>query len=240
MLNWNDLIQYVKGMLSLPSTYIENNDEELKTWIKLKTFKEFSTYFPDWERTAVVTSNAALHKVDGKTNQFYFYDEESLPIINIKECYFPLENEIWSGHPIFGPTNVYNMETFAISVFKSKMFSKFSSFNRTYKFIRPNIVEVLPQADNMNFVVEYYREQPHDLSKIPYTSESYFMDLALANVMIQIGTMRSHYGQGQVTTGFGQIDLNGEQLKTDGKELKASIMESLKEDAIPPIYMEIF
>ena len=65
------------------------------------------------------------------------------------------------------------------------------------------------------------------------------MNLCLADIMIQIGTMRSMYGDGRLSTPFGELPINGDNLKSDGKELRRDIIDELKEHTIPPIIIDI-
>ncbi len=136
-----------------------------------------------------------------------------------------------------------SMKWWALDIFKSKMFSRFSDFDKTYHYINPNIVEVLDSNDLAfadNFVVEYERMQPHDLSKIPIAMSMLFMDLALAHVMIKLGSLRSHYGDGRITTPFGEIPLNGDTLKQEGNDLRRECVERLIEESIPNVWIDIF
>jgi hypothetical protein len=152
-----------------------------------------------------------------------------------------MENEAMSGHPIIGPMSMEGMKWFALAAFQSKFFSKFSDFKYTYKFIEPNIVHVLPGAmiNLENFAVEYEREQPKDLSKIPKAMEMSFMDLCLAHTQIWIGGIRSHYGGGNITTPFGDIPLNGAEIKSEGMELRERIVQRLSEESVLPFIIDV-
>jgi len=234
MLNWNNVLKYIKGRVALPSSFIEKNDVEIKEWITIKTIPEFSTYFPDEEYTSVLYANSN-YTVPGKTNYYRFFDEEDLDIIGIVECFFPLEMDDWY-HPLVEPMNFSEMKWWSLAVFKAKMFAETSSFNKTYKFIGPNMVQILPKATS-NFVVQYEREQPHDLRKIPTALKTIFMDLACSDIMMWIGTIRTQYQS--VETPFGQIPLNGEQLRSDAEQLRQSTMDKMVENSLPPITIDI-
>jgi len=238
MLDWTQVLTYIKGRLSLPSTYLEKNDKELIDWIKLTAIPEFSTYFPDVEWTSVLPTNAN-YKVPGKTNIYRFFDEEQLDIYGIKNCYFSLSSSYISGHPPLGAMSFDDLPCWSLSVFKSRFFEPFSNFNKNYLFIPPNQVRVLPDANSENFVVEYEREQPPDLRKIYPSLKRLFMDLALANVGIMIGSMRSHYGDGRLSTPFGEIPLSGSDLKTEYTDMKREIIEKMADESLPPIVIDI-
>jgi len=237
MLNFNQVLQYIKGRLSLPSTFIEKTDLEIQEWIKNVTIPDFSEYFPDEEYVSVLV-NDSNYIVPGKTHHFRFFDEEDLPIYDIKECFFSIGDDIITGHPVMGAMSFEGLSCWALSVFKSRFFKPFSEWYKTYKFFMPNIVRVLPDARE-NFVVNYEREQPHDLRKIPPSMKRIFMDLCLADIMLWIGGIRSHYGGGRITTPFGEIPLDGDTLKSDGQELRRETIEKLAENTLPPIVIDI-
>ena len=237
MLNFNQILKYIKGRLSLPSTFIEKTDNEMIEWIQNVSIPDFSEYFPDEEYTSVIVSNSN-YLVPGKTYHYRFFDEEDLPIYGIKECYFSISDDLIAGHPIMGALSFDNLECWALGVFKSRFFKPFTEWDRTFKFFMPNIVRVLPSATD-NFVVNYEREQPHDLRKIPPSMKRIFMDLCLADIMLWIGSIRSHYGGGRITTPFGEIPLEGDTLKSDGNELRREVIEKLTENTLPPIIIDI-
>jgi len=57
MLNWNTVLKYIKNRLSLPSSFIELNDDQIRDCIITKTIPEFSQYYPDQEYTTVLVNN---------------------------------------------------------------------------------------------------------------------------------------------------------------------------------------
>lgn len=240
MLSWDKTLTYVKSNLTLPSGYIELTDQQMQDYLKITALSEFSTYFPDWERTPVYPDLTGTYRVSGKLNQFYFFDEEDCDIINVNYCYFDITNEVWTGHPLVGPFSLSHFQWWSLGVFKSKLFHRYSDYDRVYRYIPPNIIEILPEnIGSTNFVVEYERTQPSDLSKIPQALEMIFMDLCLAHLMIRIGNLRSMYGGGNITTPYGDIPLDGEGMRSRGEELRQKIVDVMKEESIPDIILEI-
>ena len=237
MLNWNKVLMYVKGRLGLPSGFIEKTDDELKEWITITTIPEFSQYYPDDDYAAVIIANPYYH-TDPRRNVFNFFDEEDLPIIGIKEVYFSVGNPIMQGHPVLGTFSFSEYPWWSLSVFKSNLFTGSSQFSFEAKFIEPNLVQIFPEDIAENFVVNYEREHPHDLRKIPSAMSKIFMDLALSDVMIWIGGMRSNYGDGTLTTPFGDIPLKGSELKQEGLDMKRELIDKMVDDTIPPIIIE--
>ena len=90
MLNWNNVLTYVKSMLSLPGGYLEKTDQELKDWIILKSIPEFSKWYPDDEYTAVVVDNE-YYKGNTKFFSDYITNIENNPIA-LRQIYEGLLN----------------------------------------------------------------------------------------------------------------------------------------------------
>lgn len=239
MLTWDTVLMYIKGRLSLPSTFIEKSDQELKNWLTITSIPDFSNYFPDDEFTSVITDNSN-YQVPGRTSHYRFFDEDNLDIYSIKQCFFPMGDAVIAGHPPFGAWSFEGMSCWSLQVFKSRFFMPFSQWSKTYKFVNPNMVHVLPETRDMSsFVVHYEREQPHDLRKVPATLKRIFMELCLADTMLWLGSIRSHYGGGRLTTPFGEIPLEGDTLKTDGEALRDKTIDKLAEETLPPVVIDI-
>lgn len=239
MLDWNNVLRYVRARLALPTTFIEKNDEEIRQYLIDNTLAEFSNYYPDWERVGVVTGSDT-YKHPTKRHQWLILDELGLDIFGIRECYFPEEGGIFAGHPIMAPMSFEGMKFWSIEVFKSRFFYPHSMFSYTYRFVHPNIVEINNQIVPETFVVEYERMQPNDLSKIPMAMQQKFKNLCVGDTMIWLGGIRSMYGSGQLSTPFGEIPLNGAELVNKGEEIKQKAMEEIAEDSRPPIVIDTF
>ena len=249
MLSWNQVLMYVKGRLALPSTFIEKSETEMKDWILLTAHKTFSSYFPDVEWTGVLIDDAK-YQVPGKPGHFYFFDEEELDITGVTNCYFPLAEQYITGHPPIPPMSFEGMKWWALDVWKSRFFKPFSLWDRTVKFIFPNIVRVLPDPlgsggpgrgpeASANFVVEYERSQPTDLRKIPATMHKMYLDLSLAECLIWIGSIRTMYSD-TISTPFGDIPIRGQELYDRGVELKNQIEEILRDETVPSITVDVY
>lgn len=237
MLNWNNVLKYVRHRLALPTSFIEKNDEELREYFIDNTLAEFSNYFPDWERTGIITGNAN-YQHPTKRNWYLILDEENLDIFGIKECYFPFEGHAFTGHPIMPPMSFEGMKFWSLEVFKSRFFQPFSLFSYTYKFITPNVIEIPNEVKPDTFVVEYERMHPPDLSKIPLSMQQRFKELCCADAMLWLGGIRSMYQNMQ--TPFGEIPLNADALLSRGEDLKQKVLDEIKEDSRPPIVIETY
>ena len=215
--------------------FIEKSDQDLMDWIKNVTIPTFSEYIPDKEYAPVVPSDEKYQ--NARTGWYHFFDEEDLDIYDIIECYFGVETLAATNHPIVGVSSFEGMTWWSLDIFKSRNFGPISLFSGyTYKYIAPNIVEVLPDYTNA-FVVKYEREQPHDLRRIPNPTKREFMDLCLADIKLWIGGMRTHYGN--IQTPWGEINLKGDELKSEGEALKNETVTKLDERSIPPVIIDI-
>lgn len=240
MLNWNKVMTYIKHNLSLPSTFIEHADKDMQDYVKNFTIPDFSNYYPDIHRTGI-SCGADKHRVANfPETRYYFFDDENLSIYGIKECYFPAESLLIGGHPLMGPMSLEGAKGWSLAVLQSRFTHAFSDFNYAYKYIPPNIVEITNQIKPRELAVEYMREQPHDLRKVPPAMERFFLDLCLADVQIWIGNLRSHYGDGRISLPFGpELNLNGDRLKEEGRTLRENTIQRITELYIPPLIIAV-
>lgn len=237
MLNWNKVIRYIKQRTALPSTFIEKNDTEIREYITDTTIPEFSSFYPDWER-ALIDANDTRYQHETKKNHYYIFDEEDLEIFGLKECYFPIEDQIVSGHPVIPPMSFHGMKWWGLEVLKARMMFPYSMWSHTCRFIHPNIVEIPTDTPIDLFVAEYERMQPPDLRKIPNALQRKFMDLAAGDVMIWLGGIRTMYQS--IQTPYGEIPLNGQELISRGDDIKRELLQKFEEDTIPPVVIDLF
>lgn len=238
MLNWTTVLKYIKGRLALPSTFIEKTDDQIREWVEITAIPEFSQYFPDVERTGINTESD-LYKDPERQHTFLFFDDERLDILGIKECYFSQGDLIIAAHPFMGPFSMSAYKNWALAVFQARSITAVSNFNYTWKFFPPNKLQILSSAGAKPglVVIEYEREHPKDLRRIPASMKMLFQDLALSHVMIMLGDLRGWYSD-RLTTPFGDIPLNSEALRSDGRELHDKIIEKLEVGSLPPVVID--
>jgi hypothetical protein len=109
----------------------------------------------------------------------------------------------------------------------------------TYEFEHPNVVRISPYPfNNLQFcTVEYERMSADDFREIPNDLHRYFLDLALADIMINIGRIRKRYGGGNLRTPFGEIPLESD-IFDEGKTLRSEVIEKLERLYVPNIRIE--
>lgn len=227
MLNSNQVLSYVKDNLGFPFMKLELEDTKIMEFIQTYSLKEFSYYIPEVKWLGLNLDLVANH-VPGRSNEFYIEEPQGLEILNVTDIYFSGGDLFLFGHPPLGPLCHGELREWALLVETSMQTKMFSSFDRTFRFIHPNMVRISPVPNNMGYcTVEYERMQSPDFSGVPNDVQRYFLDLALADIMIVIGRIRKKYSGGNLRTPFGEIPLEAEIFE-EGKDKKREVLEKLQ------------
>jgi len=238
MLSVNDVLDFVKSNLGFPFMHLELEDADIIDYIQKNTVKEYSYYVPQVMKVPLNT-NLEAAKVPGIGNEFYIWEPQGLEILNVVEIYMSASELFFYGHPPIGPMSMGEIGEWALSVSNSMMVKMFSTYDYTFEFKHPNVVRISP-ASTTNLgtvIIEYERQQPPDLSGIPNDLQSYFKDLALADIMIVLGRIRKRYGNGNLKSPFGDIPLESE-IFDEGKELKSKTIEVLERLYVPNVRLD--
>ncbi len=224
MLNQSRTLNYVKDNLGFPFMQLELDDDKILEYITTYTLREFSAYVPQVMKTPL-NLDLAANKVTTRDNEYYITDPQGLEILNVKELYFPLGNEIMFGQPPLGPLSHGELREWALAVETSQTVKLFSSYDYTFEFMSPNVVRISPTPLSVGTItVEYERIQPEDLSGIGIGLQWIFLELCLADIMIVLGRIRSRYEN--IRTPFGEVPISKE-IGDEGKEKKREILEKL-------------
>ena len=235
MLSSSTLLTYVKTSLGYPYVNLELTDEQILAHVQTFSIKEFSQYFPDVNKINLDLSDTTL-KVPIVGNEYYIEDPDGMEILTVKNIYWPLSDYILHGHPPIGPLTHNQLPDWALSVSMAMDVKMFSSFDKTFEFRHPNIVRISPVPNNIaSCTVEYERVHLTDFSTIKNELQMYFMELALADVMILLGRIRTKYSD--LKTPFGDIPVNA-ALLDEGKERKKEIMDKLQAGSLPNIIFD--
>lgn len=232
MLNASRLLDHIKTNLSFPWQFIEFTDEEIlsSSYNSLRTFNQ---YFPDTHSIGIDLTAANI-KVPNKQNEFYITDPDGREILNVCHIYYPSGQYLMFGHPPIGPMSLGELENWAFNTEISGWIKSFSSWNYTHTFKHPNILIIRPTPTDSWVALEYERAHAEDFSTVPNAMQMYFLELALADVMIKIGRIRKKYASGGLKTPFGDINLSDE-IFDEGKEKRAEIIEKLTAGALTNI-----
>lgn len=235
MLNMTRVLKYVKLNLGGSLLKIELTDEDIRDYIKEFTIRTFSKYVPDEARVSINPTNPYTRD-SLVTNKFYIEDLDGLEILNVQDIVTSLSADVVLGHPYLGVMSYSELPAFTLAAVTSRDAKLFSPWDITFKYYSPNTVEIFPAPDSL-FIVEYERVQPPDLHKIPVDLSEEFLKLALADIKIVVGQIRSKYG-GNLPTPFGTIPLVGDVLG-EGRDERREVLEKLEARAQPNVTLEI-
>lgn len=234
MLDDAKVLNFIKRNLSWPFMHLELSDKEILDYVKDATIRDWSYYVPDVKKMGL-NLNLEANKVVGRSNEFYLNEPEGREILNVKNLFFDQGNLYSLGHPPFGVFSEFELREWAYQVNAAMTTKMFSSWDYTFEFEHPNIVRISPYPfNNTQFVtVEYERMSSTDFREVPNDLHRYFLDLALADIMIALGRIRKRYSD-QIKTPFGDIPLSGE-IFDEGKTLRSETIEKLERLFTPNI-----
>jgi len=238
MLDDAKVLKYIKRNLGFPFMHLEWSDEEILDYVKEDTIRDWSYYVPDVKKMNLNLSLEA-NKVPGRSNEFYLNEPEGREILNVVDLYLDQGQLYALGHPPFGVFSEGEIKEWALAVNSAMTTKMFSSFDTTFEFTHPNVVRISPYPfqNVRSCTVEYERMSSDDFREIPNDLHRYFLDLALADVMIALGRIRKRYGGGNLRTPFGEIPLESD-IFDEGKTLRGEIIEKLERLYIPNVKID--
>lgn len=236
MLNQSRVLHYIKDNLAFPFQHLELEDDKIVEHFTTYSLREFSTYVPDIERVGVTVADA--NKVPNRQNEYYITDPENLEILNVIEIYFGGSDFYIHGHPYFGPMSHFEMREWALATEMANQTKSFSTYDKTFEFMHPNIVRISPVPSNFSyFTAEYERVHPATLRRVPNEFQVMFCEFAMADIQILLGRIRKKYGDGNMRTPFGEIPI-GTEIYDEGKEKKRELLEEMKRLELPNVVLD--
>ena len=228
MLNWSFVINRIKDELSLPNQPLEKTDDEIIDYLKRNALKKFEKYFPDKNIITLNTYDESV-QVPNKQSTFYLYDPDDREILNVIQMDTSAGDLMVLGHNIWGAWSFEQVPEVALQNMKARNAKQFSMFNYTTEFLPPNMIRILPKFDG-SCAVEYERSHDPELSTIEPSLQDYFVDLCLAMVEMWIGKIRQKFSS--YNTPFGEVQVNGDMIFNDGKDLYEKTIDKLENGSI--------
>jgi len=224
--SWNNILSYIKANLGVPINMLELSDDDLVTYLSENTLVEFSNYVPKTEYTLIDKGNLVddkIYKYEIPVNKY---------IIDVVDVY-TLKYQVPSDmSPMTSPEDIIKR------VIENKYSDIVRSLNSviTFKFEQPKYLIFFTDAitQYLPAVVEYQTVYDN-LNEIPADMYQYFKKLCLADTMIMVGNMRSKF---QLSTPFGQIMTNADELKQLGMQLRQEVLQAL--NTLPPDKLIVF
>ncbi len=237
MLNHTRVLDYIKQELGFPFMQLELEDNDIVEHFTTYSLREFSRYIPEVKKINL-NLTSSTYKVPNRQNEYYLADPQNIEILNVVEIYFGGEDYYINGHPYFGPFTHFELREWALQTEMANQLKMFSSFDKTFQFIHPNMVRISPIPDDANLcTVEYERMQPEDLRGIPNEFQILFCEFSAADIMMRIGRVRQKYSGGSLRTPFGEIPL-GAEIFQEGKDKKRELVERMQTLCLPNVVVD--
>lgn len=231
MLSWSQILQRTKEELGFPFHYIEKTDDEIIDYCKRNALKKYDTFFPQKWRLTIDSSDPEL-SVPNRTNEYYLIDPDDRDIFNIVEFIPDVSATLMTGHPYMGVFGFGELENFSLKTFQANNAKIWSIWSYNPEFIYPNVMRVTPKWSG-RAVVEYERSNDPELSSIPTDRHDIFIDLCLAMIKMMIGRIRKRFNP--IQTPFGEIQIAGDDLFNEGKELLDKTMDLMRVGSLPNV-----
>lgn len=248
--NWNNIIRYIKRKLGVPLNFLELTDTDIRDIIAEDVLPAFSQYIgrPGWFRLGpqhlVGTDDLATEEdesvfVDGGRRNYYMSEVYQIPVpedmfvVDVQELYWPQYFGATSG---IDAELIQSMGMLSMNPMDQAILNVYSDIQKsmmtvpTYRFIPPSKIQLDISLNGKSIIIE--TKMVHsDFTTIP--SDMYheiFKPWALAEVLDNVIQLRKKYRN--LSTPFGEINLNWEELQTRHDTIKQTIQE--KVDSLPP------
>lgn len=248
--NWNNIVKYVKRKLGVPLNFLELSDADIKDIIVEDILPAFSQYIgtPLWFHLGpehlIGTDDKSTEAdegviVDVGKRNYYMSERYKIPvpdglhIVDVQELYWP---------QYFGATSgvdaelIQSMGMLSMNPMDQAILNVYSDIQRsmmtvpTYRFIAPYDLLLDVSLNGKTIVIEC-KGVHEDLTTIP--SDMYheiFKPWALAEILDTVVQLRKKYRN--MTTPFGEINLNWEELQQRHDTIMQTVQEKL--DSLPP------
>lgn len=235
MLTDSKVLQYIKDELGWPFTEVELADQDILRRTKTQTLTSyFSPYVPVYKYLRINTSDSTY--TTENSNRFRIVDPDDAGILSVFDVI--TENEVVKSLTILGSQGCsYSEIPSWYSAYQQRQ-TAFLTTNwyQIFEFEHPFYLSIRPSMTIPTDILVCYEAQHTCFETIPTYREAEFLDLATARIKMNIGAIRSKYAS--LETQFGNINLNWETIKSDGKELWDATIERLKKIA-PRVMIDI-
>jgi hypothetical protein len=234
MLSWSHVLQRIKEEIGFPFQYLEKSDEEIIDYCKRNALKKYDTYFPQKWRITIDSSDETI-KVPNRTSEYYILDPEQKDIFGVTEFITDSGPLLMTGHPYIGAFTFGELENYSLMTNMANNTRLWSPFNYQTEFIYPNTIRITPKWGG-RAVIEYERQNDLELTTINPDRAEHFVDLCLGMLLMMIGRIRKRYNP--IQTPFGEIQISGDDMYNEGKEICDRILELFKSGSLPNVIFD--
>jgi hypothetical protein len=226
--SWENLIDYIKGELGAPVLNIELSDDDIMNIIKNHVLPLFSRYDPLIMYYLMFEETNCIQFEPTKIYQIRDFPyaimriDQIIAKPNLIDWNQNISVALYSGDitNLLGTNYMLQSKTLVLA-------------DDTWTFIPPNKIELI-KSNNSIWVYDDFIAKLACIHEDPTTVDPdlypYLRDLALAEVMIYIGRIRTKFQS--FNTPVGQIDMPAQELLQEGQQLKERVLEKL--DRLPP------
>ena len=220
------LFNAIKRRLGVPYTFFELDFQDVVAILHEKTFRYFSQWIP---ARAYVTINAKTARVEGLKGTYTIpTDKDIVTIIDI----YPSNSDLVVNYPLTPINSNFEQSTQMVvqNLEAIPNLETSSALHYTWEFMLPNMIKMFPDSFGFQMMVVHFEYVHDSLETIPNTFGGDFFNLILADIYDTLADIRGKYQQ--VSTPFGDIQLNSDTLRSQAENLRSSIYERLQ--SIPP------
>lgn len=229
--NWNNLLTYIKRKLGVPINLFELTDDDIYDTIKEDVLPAMSQYIgkPFW----VKIGREHLETTDNPNRpEIYVIPvPENIILIDVQHVYYHRDN--------MGTLGIYQNMLAVLdprdTVMTNEFLDMLSSLEavQAFHFIPPNKIYFEKPLFGSGVILEC-KAQHTDLESIP--SDIYNEILkpwSLAEILENVAAIRKKFRS--VSSPFGQIEMNPEELEATAQNLRQTIQDKL--DNMPPDHL---
>lgn len=234
MLTQADLFRTAKRELGLPFVEFEKTDDELLDILQSKTMLTWNRYFPDVRTMTLDTADTNIQT--DVPNVFWLQDPDNREIHSVSKVY-PQEGDMFiHDYPIDVAFRRFDeLPEWVLAVDRAETAYMHSPAYITFDFIPPSQIRIKPvqQASTQYYTIRYERDNAIDLSTIPAQYEHFLRKLFLADVKIELGRIRKKYST--IGTPFGEINVDGDTVLSEGRDDRKELEDLFEERALPNV-----
>jgi hypothetical protein len=227
--NFSNLIDYIKLNLGALSNALEFTDEEMADIIREHTLPLFSKYNPLIRYYRMTYGENCITENPTYIYQFKNFNYKIMKINNIAPTSSVQDLNVMYSQAL---RTTRDSTDFLMNMNYLHM-SNIAVAPHTWRFMPPDKIEVLRTTDALTFSEDFIVEvacMHNDPTTVSPDLYLLLRDLALADIMIYLGRIRSKFEQ--FNTPFGEIQTNAQTLLNDGTQLRQQVIENLTN--LPP------
>ncbi len=225
-----NLLDYVKLNLGAKTNAFELSDEEIIDVFRDHTLPEFSRYSPLIRYYRVTEEENMI-----TANPTYIYQFKNF-------CYKIMKiNDVIGTASLGDMDMMYNLSSRQTTYDVTEMLmnanylhmSQIAVPPQTWRFFAPDKIEVIRSRESMDFQRDFIAELAcihNDPTTLNPDLYHFLRDLALADIMIYVGRIRSKYES--FTTPYGEVQVASRSWVDEGMQLREKVKEDLRN--LPP------